>query len=58
MLFTQPVGIKEILDGLEISKDDYYRALSISKDEDIELHLKGQSNFCFLNNCFNVDLKA
>ena len=52
------MSIKEILDGLEISKDDYYRALSISKDEDIELHLKGQSNFCFLNNCFNVDLKA
>ena len=27
--FTQPLNIKEILDELEISKDDYYRALSI-----------------------------
>lgn len=52
------MSIKDILDGLEISTDDYYRALSISKDEDIELHLKRQSNFCFLNNYFDVDLKA
>ena len=25
--FTQPLSIKEVLDELEISKDDYYRAL-------------------------------
>ena len=34
--FTQPLSSKEILDELEISSDDYYRALSISKDEDLE----------------------
>ena len=28
------------IDELEISKEDHYRALSISKDEDLELHLK------------------
>ena len=33
--YTQPLCISEILDELEISKDDYYRALSISKDEDL-----------------------
>ena len=38
--FTQPLTIREILDELQISMDDYYRALSISKDEDLELHLK------------------
>ena len=38
--FAQPLIVKEILDELEISKDDYYRALSISKDEDLELHLR------------------
>ena len=38
--FTQPLSLKEILDELEISNDDYYIALSISKDEDLELHLK------------------
>ena len=37
--YTQPLSITEIL---EISKDDYYRALPISKDEDLALHLKRQ----------------
>ena len=41
--FAQPLIVKEILDELEISKDDYYRALSISKDEDLELHLRKTS---------------
>ena len=27
--FTQPLSIKEILDGLEIYKHDYYRTLSM-----------------------------
>ena len=31
--FTQPLSIKEILDELGISKDDYYTALSISEDQ-------------------------
>ena len=39
--FTQPLSIQEILDELEISKDDYYKALSVSKNDDSELHLKG-----------------
>ena len=47
--FTQPLSVKEILDELEISKDDYYRALSISKDEELELHLKRKPNSCFVN---------
>ena len=33
--FTQPLSVKEILDELEIPKDDYDTALSISKDEDL-----------------------
>ena len=49
--FTQPLSLKEILDEIEISKDDYYIALSISKDEDLELHLK-------INYYFDVGLKA
>ena len=38
--FTQSLSIKEFQDELEISKDNYYRALSISKDDNLELHLK------------------
>ena len=55
--FTQPLSVKEILDKLEISKDDYYRALTISKDEDLELHLKREPTSCFVNNYFDVGLK-
>lgn len=50
--FTQQMSFKEILDELEITKNDYYRALLISNDEYLELHLKTQSNFCFVNNYF------
>ena len=50
--------MKEILDELKISKNDCYRPLSISKYEDLELHLKKRSNSCFVNNYFDVGLKA
>ena len=56
--FTQPLNVQEILDALEISKEDYYRALSISKNDDLELQLKRQSNSCFVNNYFDIGLKA
>ena len=52
--FTQPLSVKEILDELEISMDDFYRVLSISKDEDLELHLKKEPSSCFVNNYFGV----
>ena len=56
--FTQPLIIKEILDELETSRDDYYIALSISKNEDLELYLKRQPKFYFVINYFHVGLKA
>ena len=56
--FTQPLSVKEILDNFEISRDDYYRSWSIPKDEDLELHLKRKPNSCFVNNYFDVGLKA
>ena len=40
--FTQPLSVREILDELEICKVEYYGALSLSKDKDLELHLKRQ----------------
>ena len=49
--FSHPLSVKEI--DLEISKDGYYRTLSISTDEDLELHLKRKPNSCFV-----VGLKA
>ena len=44
--FIQALSVKEILDELEICKDDYRRALPISANEDLELPLKRQPNFC------------
>ena len=41
-----------------MSTDAYYRVLSISKDENLELHLKREPNFYFVNNYFDVCLKA
>ena len=56
--FTQPLSIQDILNEVEISEDDYYKALSISKDKNSELHLKSQPNSCFFDNHFDVGLKA
>ena len=55
--FTQPLSVKEILDELEISKDDYYRALSISNDEVLEMYLKKEPNSCFVKNYLDFGLK-
>ena len=55
---TEPLSFKEILDGLDIFKDDYYRGLSISKDEDLEFHFKRQPSCCFVDNYFDVGLKS
>ena len=56
--FTQPLSVQEILDELEISKVDYYRTFSISKDEDLELHLKRQPNSCFVKYYIDVGSKV
>ena len=46
--FTQPLSIEEILDELEISKDDYYKAFSVSKEDNLEVHMKRQPDSCFV----------
>ena len=56
--FILPLSVKEIVNELKISTDDYYRTLSKSKDEDFQLHLKIEPSSCFANGCFDVGLKA
>ena len=46
-------SIDNILLELDISKDDYYKALSISDDNDFQIHLKRPPNSCFVNNYFD-----
>ena len=43
---------------MSISSEEYYRALSISEDNDYELHLIRPPNSCFVNNYFSDGLKA
>ena len=43
---------------LEVSKDEYEAALSISEDKDFQLHLKTPQNSCFVNNYFSKNLLA
>ena len=42
--FSQLMSTKENLDELEISLEYYYRALPISKDKDLDLHMKRKRN--------------
>ena len=44
--------IDEMLLKLDISKQDCYQTLSISVDDDYELHLIRPPNSCFINNYF------
>ena len=55
---TPPLSVKKIWHDLKISKDDYYRVLSIWKGENFELHFKSQSNSSFVNIYFDVGFKA
>lgn len=51
-------SITEILDELDIPETEYYDALSISTDNDFQLHLKRPPNSCFINNYFDDGLRA
>ena len=52
------ITIEEILLLLEISKEDYEVALSISEDSHYQLFLKRPPNSCFVNNYFTDGLIA
>ena len=56
--FSQPLRVIEVVNVFEISKDDYYRVFSVSKDEDLGIHWKREDNSCFVYNYLEVDLKA
>ena len=48
--FCNDLSIQEILSSMGITEDDYYWALSISPDNDYEIHLKRSTGLCFVNN--------
>ena len=56
--FFNDFSIQEILSSMGITEDDYYWALSISPDNDYEIHLETSTGSCFVNNYNPVLLKA
>ena len=59
MMTLRPVpSIIEILQELKISELHYYEAISISDDNDFQIHFKRPPNSCFVNNYFDEGLMA
>ena len=56
--FEKDSDIKDILQELEISEQEYYEALSTSSDADFQIHLKRHPNSCFVTNYFHEGLLA
>ena len=56
--YENPGTIKEILNSLDLTEEQYYNALSISQDLHFEIHLKRPPNSCFVNNYFAEGLLA
>ena len=56
--YEQAPDILDILRELDTSENEYYEALSISSDDDFQIHFKRPSNSCFVNNYFNEGLLA
>ena len=50
--YIVPKSVDELLSMLEISKDDYYSALLISRDQDFKIHFYRSPNSCFVNHYF------
>ena len=51
-------SISEILEELKIFELDYYKALSISSDNDFQIHLERDPNAFFINSYFVEVLQA
>ena len=56
--YRKDSSIDGVLLELQLTKKEYYWALSISSDNDFKLHLKRDTNSCFINNYNPVLLKA
>ena len=56
--YEQAKSMEEILDLLHISVDEYYYYFEISEDDDFQIHLRRQPNFCFVSNDFKIGLST
>jgi len=56
--YNQPGTIAGILESLDITKEEYENALSISPDNGFQIHFKRLPDSCFINNYFVEGLFA
>ena len=57
-LYQPDKPIDAILQELQISEDQYYKALSFSSDSAFQIHFKRDPKSCFINNYFEDGLMA
>ena len=51
-------SVSEVLEEINITEEEYKSVLQISDDQDFQLHFKRPTDSCFVNNYFDVGLKA
>ena len=56
--YQKDLSVNGILLGLQLTKREYYWTISISSENNFKLHLKRDTNSCFINNYNPVLLKA
>ena len=56
--FEKTPIIKNFLAELGLTEDQYYNALSISSDSESQIHIKGSTNACSVNNFFTEGLQS
>ena len=56
--YIEPKSIQEILDELGLTQEKYYKVLSVSSDNDFQIHLRRLPSSCFVNNYFVHGLRA
>ena len=56
--YQKDSSMNDVLLEFQLTKKEYYWTLSISSDNDFKLHLKRDTNSCFINNYNSVLLKA
>ena len=56
--YVEPKSISDILFCLDLTEEQYYEAISISSNQDFEIHYYRPPNSCFVNNYFADGLLA
>ena len=52
--FKVLTNISKVLNELELTESEYYEALSISSDNDFQIHFRRLPNSCFINIGLNL----